>query len=101
MTDPGPNATEAARIVQRGRAKVIAVAMQAIEENGEAMHPAEADRIKRIIKDEVNGYADGICALLPNLVDESVTMNALAMEVLADIRSSLTELADQVRGQDG
>lgn len=95
MSD-GPNTNEAQKLVQRFRAKAIAVVMQSLEADGERLHPAEMERIKAVVKDEINAMADGICALLPSLVDETVPMNVLAMEMLAGLTAVVEELKDAV-----
>lgn len=90
MSTPGPNAAEAQKIIQRGRAKAVAIICQRVEEL-ELEDEAE-DTIKNVVKEEINRLADGICAMLPSIVDEDVTVNALALEVLSEIRSTLEEI---------
>lgn len=90
----GPNATEAARIVQRRRAKTVAVIMQAIETTCDPLDYSDIDELKTVVKGEVNDFADSITAMLPSLVDESVAISSLYLEMIADLHAKLCPTDD-------
>lgn len=74
----GPNAREAAKIVDRKRGYVVAVLCSAIEATDLPLDAQED--LKFVVREEVNKMADQVAAMLPSIVDESVTMNALFLE---------------------
>lgn len=90
MTDAGPNTREMQALVQRRRGAVVGIICSAIEESMLPHH--DQNQLKVLVKDAVNSFADGICNLLPSVVDESVPVSALYLEFIERIANDVGEM---------
>ena len=99
MAEAGKTTAEIRRIVQRRRAQVIARLCSAIEETG--LEYDDEERLKALVREAVSALADGICAMLPSVVDETIPVNVLYLELMENMAGSIADaVVERINGSD-
>jgi len=96
MAEEGRTVAELRAIIERRRAVTVAKICSAVEES--SMLRREQEAVKRLVRERVTAFADGVSALLPSVVDESVPVSVLFLEFIEQCAAELgDDLADTAR----